>query len=268
MSKALEILNDPNYINANAATKRAIFERRVATLPEYRNANPQTQAEIRRRFRVEKAATPKPKPVGRTKAFGAGLVSGFENVSNTIAGVAGDIADKFGVSPAQAVGWAAENLSGYSPAEAKRIAKNLSGLPGFGEIVRAGGEKRQKRFDPIREQRPNVFTAGQIGGEIVGTAPLIVAGGGAVAKGGEKLARVGGRMAASGATGGRAVQAGGRALQMGGRAVQTGGVGVRAPTRAAVASQAPIAATRTGRMGLRLGGGAVAGAAAAVLTDQ
>lgn len=224
----------------------------------------QIAAEIKR----QRQAQQKKKPVSRTKAFGAGLVSGFEGVSNTLASIAGDIVDKFDVTPAEAVGWAAENLSGYSPAEAKRIAKNLSGLPGFGEIVRAGAEKRQERFDPIREQRPNVFAAGKIGGEIGGTAPLIVAGGGVAARGGGALARTGGQMVARGTTGGRAVQAGGRALQMGGRAVQTGGVGVRAPTRAAVASQAPIAATRTGRMALRLGGGAAAGTAAAVLTDQ
>lgn len=226
----------------------------------------QIAAEIKRQRAQQ--AKPKPKPVGRTKAFGAGLVSGFENVSNTIAGIVGDIVDKFDVTPAEAVSWAAENLSGYSPAEAKRIAKNLSGLPGFGDIVRAGAEKRQERFDPIREQRPNVFAAGKIGGEIVGTAPIIVTGGGLTAKAGEKLARTGGQLTARGVAGGRAIQKGGRAVQMGGRAVQTGGVGVRAPTRTAVAAQAPVAATRTGRMGLRLGGGAAAGAAAAELTDQ
>lgn len=224
----------------------------------------QIAAEIRRQ-RQRQAPQ---RPVSRTRAFGAGLVSGFEGVSNTIAAIAGDIVDKFDVTPAEAVGWAAENLSGYSPAEARRIANNLSGLPGFGDIVRAGAERRQERFDPIRGQRPNVFTAGKIGGEIGGAAPLVVIGGGAAARGGQALARGGGQLAARGVAGGRAVQAGGRALQMGGRAVQTGGVGVRGPTRAAVASQAPIAATRTGRMALRVGGGGTAGAAAAVLTDQ
>lgn len=226
----------------------------------------QIAAEIRRQRQRQRQAPQR--PVSRTRAFGAGLVSGFEGVSNTIVAIAGDIVDKFDVTPAEAVGWAAENLSGYSPAEARRIANNLSGLPGFGDIVRAGAERRQERFDPIRGQRPNVFTAGEIGGEIGGAAPLVVIGGGAAARGGQALARGGGQLAARGVAGGRAVQAGGRALQMGGRAVQTGGVGVRGPTRAAVASQAPIAATRTGRMALRVGGGGTAGAAAAVLTDQ
>lgn len=145
----------------------------------------------------------RPKPVSRGEGFRAGVVSGFENVSNTITAIAGDIADKFNVTPAQAVGWAAENLSGYSPAEAKRIAKNLSGLPGFGDIVRAGGEARQARFDPIREQRPNMFAGGKIVGEIAGTAPIIAAGGGAVARGGQSVARGGGQLAAGGVAGGR-----------------------------------------------------------------
>jgi hypothetical protein len=75
-------------------------------------------------------------------------------------------------------------------------------------------------------------------------------------------------LAARGVTGGRAVQQVGRTTQMAGRAVQTGGMGVRAPSRTAVAGKAPIAATRKGRIGLRVGGGATAGAGAAILTDQ
>ena len=116
--------------------------------------------------------------------------------------------------------------------------------------------------------RPGFFTGGKIAGEIAATAPLIATGGGAVAATGGRLARVGGQMAARGTTGGRAVQKVGRATQAAGRAVQTGGMGVRAPTRTAVAGKAPIAATRKGRIGLRVGGGAGAGTAAAILTDQ
>lgn len=117
-------------------------------------------------------------------------------------------------------------------------------------------------------ERPNVSTAGKITGEILATAPLIAASGGGVALGGRALARTGGKLAARGVAGGRAAQKAGRAVQATGRAVQTGGVGVRAPTRTAVAGGAPVAATRTGRMGLRVGGGATAGTAAAILSDQ
>lgn len=55
MPSPLDVLNDPSYIKANTATKQAIFNARVATLPEYRSANPATQADIRRRFNIETA---------------------------------------------------------------------------------------------------------------------------------------------------------------------------------------------------------------------
>ena len=62
MPGALDILKDPNYVNANAATKQAIFDKRVARLPEYRNASPETRAEIRKRFGVTELATPRRQP--------------------------------------------------------------------------------------------------------------------------------------------------------------------------------------------------------------
>lgn len=64
MPSPLEILNDPNYVNANAATKQAIFEKRVATSPEYKSANASTQAEIRRRFGVPLSSKPRQKGTG------------------------------------------------------------------------------------------------------------------------------------------------------------------------------------------------------------
>lgn len=64
MPSALDILKDPNYVNANSATKQAIFNKRVATLPEYRNANAETRAEIRARFNVTEQAPPPPRQKG------------------------------------------------------------------------------------------------------------------------------------------------------------------------------------------------------------
>lgn len=64
MPSALDILKDPNYVNANSATKQAIFNKRIATLPEYRNANAETRAEIRSRFGVTEQAPPPPRQKG------------------------------------------------------------------------------------------------------------------------------------------------------------------------------------------------------------
>ena len=48
-----EILTDPNYVNANAATKAAIFEKYSAQDPNYTSANPATQQAIRQKFGLE-----------------------------------------------------------------------------------------------------------------------------------------------------------------------------------------------------------------------
>jgi len=115
----------------------------------------------------------------------------------------------------------------------------------------------QRQFAGAREVAPNAFTAGQITGEIAATAPVVGAAGGAIARGGQVLTRVAPR-----------AKPVGRVLQQTGRAIQSGGIGVRAPTRAAVAGGAPVAATRSGRVALRAAGGAGAGVTAAALTDQ
>ena len=90
MPDALAILNDPNYINANEATKRAIFERRIATLPEYRDASPETQAAIQRRFQVAPPAPPKAAPApepDRSLAQNVGVVTSALSPYATAAGL-------------------------------------------------------------------------------------------------------------------------------------------------------------------------------------
>jgi len=51
-----EVLKDPNYVNANAATKAAIFDKFSAKDPNYTNANDATKAAIRNKFGVEAPA--------------------------------------------------------------------------------------------------------------------------------------------------------------------------------------------------------------------
>ena len=52
MSSLLEILNDPNYIDANEPTKQAIFDKYSALDKNYTGANPETQSAIRERFGI------------------------------------------------------------------------------------------------------------------------------------------------------------------------------------------------------------------------
>lgn len=120
------------------------------------------------------------------------------------------------------------------------------------------------QFAKTRQQRPNAFTAGRVTGEVLATAP-VVSGGGKIA---EKVGETAIKLAPKTGVAARVVKGGGRVLQQGGRTVQSGGTGVRAPGRAAVTRGAPVAATRTGRMALRVAGGSGSAAATAAMSDQ
>ena len=50
MANPAEILKDPDFVNANAATKQAIFARHVANDPDFKSANADTQQAIKMRF--------------------------------------------------------------------------------------------------------------------------------------------------------------------------------------------------------------------------
>lgn len=204
-------------------------------------------------------------PVSRTGAVSEGFMRGVQNVADVISRFAASLADRFGLSPSEAVSWAAENLSGYSPEDAAKIARNLSSLNSFEEVVSAGARARAARPATVQAQtqRPNYFTGGKIAGEVFGTAP-------ATAVGGAGLARLG-TMGVKATEAGTLARRAARVAQQTGRAVQTGGVGVRAPgmgARAAIASGAPVAASPAGRMALRVAGGGTAGVIGGALTDQ
>lgn len=50
MANPSDILKDPNFVSANAATKQAIFDKHVAQDPAFTSANSETQNAIRSRF--------------------------------------------------------------------------------------------------------------------------------------------------------------------------------------------------------------------------
>jgi hypothetical protein len=108
-----------------------------------------------------------------------------------------------------------------------------------------------------QQQRPNAFLAGKIGGEIAATAPMIATGGSVLASGGRALAKIA-----------PASKPAARVIEQFGKSVRTGGIGVKAPSRAAATKGAPVAATKKGRVALRVAGGAGGGAAGAAMTDQ
>lgn len=69
MADLSSILNDPNYVNANPATKAAIFDKFSALDKNFTGANPETQQAIRVKFGI--APAPKPEMSTRDRIMGA-----------------------------------------------------------------------------------------------------------------------------------------------------------------------------------------------------
>ena len=72
-----EILQDQNYLSANPATKKAIFDRWSASDTNYTGANPATQQAIRSRFGVGGAEVASPVEPPKDKGF-------FSNVGSLL----------------------------------------------------------------------------------------------------------------------------------------------------------------------------------------
>ena len=88
MPSLQEILRDPNYINANEETKRAIFERHAPLDQNYTGANDATQAAIRQRFGIGQMGMPVAAPEQPTTgAFAAGVKSYLPQVQETFGGL-------------------------------------------------------------------------------------------------------------------------------------------------------------------------------------
>ena len=232
MSSALDILKDPNYVNANPATKQAIFDRRVATLPEYRSASPATQAEIRRRFNVE---TSKERYTRQQAKQRADEKSALRATGSKIASA----------------------VSGFERG-LKPIAEKLSYLNPLEYIPVGASDKTKKRLAQFAAERqqanPVTFAGGKLGGEIAGALPLTMGGGAVTQLGGRALTKVAPRL--------------GGVIEKTGRAITSGGTRVAKPTKAAVKEGKIIAGSRKARVGLRAAGGAISSLIAAAATDQ
>ena len=96
MPTLLEILNDPNYVNANPATKAAIFDKYAPEDKDYSGANGATQMAIRQRFGLGHPA-PAPKPPEPTMLGEAGR--SFEQAADAYKATAGT----FGADPVASV---------------------------------------------------------------------------------------------------------------------------------------------------------------------
>ena len=120
MADLSSILNDPNYVNANEATKTAIFDKFSAQDKNFTGANPETQQAIRVKFGIVPATAPelsmREKVMGAIEtpfALGATLASG---AIAPIAGVIGTLTSgKYGTQEGIRAGEEAAKSVMYQP---------------------------------------------------------------------------------------------------------------------------------------------------------
>lgn len=124
-------------------------------------------------------------------------------------------------------------------------------------LTTGANEKINAALNAGENVENKMFRGGKTVGEIAASIPAMSVGGGAIARGGQRLAEVA-----------PALKPVARAVEQFGKSVKSGGIGVKAPSRAAVAKGAPMAASQRGRVALRVAGGAGAGAGGALLTGQ
>lgn len=166
MADPAQILNDPDFISANPATKQAIFARHVENDPDYKSADDATKAAIRARFGFEPPAEETSVPEdffraadqtgmpGARKSFGD-VIQGITEVPGVLltggmATLAGNVAGPLvsmregtfgtpqGVKRAQEVSQAAQKEYTYQP-RTQTGRDILSGLSGFIDTTKLAG---------------------------------------------------------------------------------------------------------------------------------
>jgi hypothetical protein len=150
-----EIIKDPNYVNANPETQRAIFEKYAPLDPNYSNANAATQEAIRSKFGLTqpkftpREATPadipgaieQPKPTSTNRGvfdYLAGIPEAALTLASGAAAVplsaaAGILTGKFGEGPNKAVQKDVMGALTYQP----RTETGRDVLGGLGDVATA-----------------------------------------------------------------------------------------------------------------------------------
>jgi hypothetical protein len=74
------------------------------------------------------------------------MVMAASRRGNDLVAAAADLADRYGVTPANAAAWIAKNVEGRSPQEVARIRQNLQPLGSNRAVVEAGVRSNERRF--------------------------------------------------------------------------------------------------------------------------
>ena len=232
MADIRAIRADPNYVGANPATKRAIFDKRVATDPAYSQANPATQAAIRKKFGVEAGVEQPDRTVGQYLGETAGNIipSGAAMLGGMYEAVTHPVQTVKGLGLA-AYGGARNVAEAALPAEAFDVIKSIEDpetAKQAVEVANAFGGVYKQRYGSINQILDTIRT------DPVGAASdlsIIFSGGaGATTKLGtvsNVLAKTGRVLDPIGALAGKVVETGARAT-----AGLVNNLATSAPTRA------------------------------------
>lgn len=176
MPSLLEILNDPNYVNANEATKEAIFNKYSAQDKNYTDANDATKEAIRNKFGIgAPAAVAKPEPTKDTGIFsmaGRALARGAKQTGSLL----GDVLPAMAASAVGADEYAARQMAEAAETQ-KEIEQKYGARYKSLEDVKGIGDYLPFALETALEQVPGMATAlvpgaglGAVGGRMAATA--------------------------------------------------------------------------------------------------
>ena len=182
-----EILRDPNYINANEATKRAIFERHAPLDQNYSGANEATQFAIRQRFGVEGFGAPvAPLPVEKQSAFRQIADVPLGIAKGAVQGVR-MIADAFGAGSdtsktiKSAETYLADLMSAQAKNDQQEIARIMKDAEDKGVLDQVKAAVKAFTVAPIDTLSSALGTAapviaGALGAKVLGAGALLTTG--------------------------------------------------------------------------------------------
>ena len=133
MADLSSILTDPNYVNANAATKQAIFDKFSANDTNFTKANPATQDAIRVKFGLA-PITAEPTTYSKVRDFVAPTVEALGAVGG---GALGSVGGPMGTVAGAGLGYAGAK-------ELIKLADTIAGEGGPKETIAQAGARQAK----------------------------------------------------------------------------------------------------------------------------
>lgn len=155
MADLSSILTDPNYVNANPATKQAIFDKFSATDSNFTKANPATQDAIRLKFGLSALSAPQePSTYQKVREFVTPTVEALGAIGG---GAAGAIGGPLGAVAGAGLGYAGAK-------ELLKLADTVAGEGGPKESMGQAGVRQAKNV----LEGATLETGGRILGQGIG----------------------------------------------------------------------------------------------------